>query len=65
MKVTLNGESREVAPETSVAALLEAHDVPREHTAVELNGELLDRAEHDRVLANGDRLEVVRFVGGG
>lgn len=37
-----------------------------EHVAVELNGEILPRANYpDTVLSDGDKLEVVSFVGGG
>ena len=65
MDVTLNGEAKTLDAGTTVAALLVALGVPGEHTAVELNGELLDRAEYGRGLEDDDRIEVVRFVGGG
>ena len=66
MIVVVNGENREVDTGTTVAALLAALGVNRQHVAVEVNEEIVPRAELGAtVLAAGDRLEVVTFVGGG
>lgn len=66
MTITLNGESREVAPGTTVAELLSELDVPAKHVAVEVNLELVPRGVHcEHVLRDDDRLEVVTLVGGG
>lgn len=66
MKVYVNGEPREVPAGTSVARLLELSGAPREGVAVELNREIVRRADHPaRVLAEGDRVEIVGLVGGG
>ena len=65
MEVTLNGKVRELADGTTVTALLDELGVPVDHTAVELNGALLERDGYGRSLAPGDAIEVVRFVGGG
>ena len=66
MRIFLNGESREVAEGTSVEALvLTLAEDPR-GIAIERNLEIVPKAEHANVqLEDGDRLEVVRFVGGG
>lgn len=64
MTVTINGQ-----PETGCANLLEqltqmGFDPKR--VAVEKNGEIVPRAQYETTpLQEGDRLEVVRFVGGG
>jgi thiamine biosynthesis protein ThiS len=66
MTIIVNGESREVAERTTVAALVESLGVTGPHVAVELNLEVVPRAEHGgTVLREGDRLEVVTLVGGG
>lgn len=66
MTVTINGEPHELTEGVSVAALLDALKVARRGTAVELNYELIPRAEHlSRRLTEGDRVEVVTLVGGG
>ncbi len=64
--VVVNGEARELAPEATVVTLLEALDLGGTLVAVERNGEIVPRAAHAAThLEDGDRLEVVHFVGGG
>ena len=66
MRIFLNGESREIAEGTSIEALvLTLAEDPR-GIAIERNLEIVPKAEHANVqLQDGDRLEVVQFVGGG
>lgn len=64
--VDVNGALRRIAAGTTVAALLAELGLADRRVAVERNREVVPRAEHARtVLAAGDRLEVVTFVGGG
>lgn len=66
MLVTINGESREVASNTTVAALLTDLGLASAACAVEVNKELVPKRAHpDRPLADGDRIEIVTLVGGG
>lgn len=66
VEIHVNGESRRVSPQTTVAALLAELGVEPRYCAVEVNLELVPREGHSaRVLAEGDRLEVVTLVGGG
>jgi thiamine biosynthesis protein ThiS len=66
VSVWLNGQPRQLAPGTSVAALLAELGLPLSQVAVEINRELAPRADHStRELADGDRLEIVTLVGGG
>ena len=63
--VTINGEQFDCASET-LAQWLEAQGYTNGRIAVEKNGDIVPRARYgDTVLADGDALEVVRFVGGG
>ncbi len=65
MKLTINGEPREVAA-TTVLALLEELGLNPACTVVERNHDIVDRAAFgDAALAPGDVLEVVSIVGGG
>jgi thiamine biosynthesis protein ThiS len=66
MRIFLNGEAREIADGTSVLDLVAAlTDDPR-GIAIERNLEIVPKAEHAAtMLVDGDRLEVVQFVGGG
>jgi sulfur carrier protein len=64
--ILVNGEPRQVAADTTVAALLGELRLDPRHVAVEVNLELVPRGTHGRrALADGDRLEVVTLVGGG
>jgi thiazole synthase len=66
VKITLNGEEREVPETLTVAALLRHLEVKSEHVAIEVNRSLVPRARHaETSLYSGDVLEVVTLVGGG
>ena len=66
MTIQVNGESREIVEGTSVTELLCELGVTQPHVAVELNLEVVPRAQHaGTALRDGDRLEVVTLVGGG
>ena len=66
MKIRLNGEDKDIEAGTTLPALVEGLSLAPERIAVELNGEVVRRAEWPRVtLREGDRVEVVHFVGGG
>ncbi len=66
MQIIVNDQSREVAPRTSIAALLDELGLARRPVAVEVNIELIPRRRHaDHNLAEGDRVEIVTLVGGG
>ncbi len=66
MNITLNGEARTVDAGTSLQQLLDALDVNCEALVVQRNEDIVARAQFaDTPLADGDSLELVRFVGGG
>ena len=66
ISLTLNGEPRRVAAGTSIAALLGDLALDAAKVAVERNLEIVPRSTFAGVaLADGDRLEIVHFVGGG
>ena len=64
--VALNGEHRRIAAGTTISALLRELDLPEDRVAVELDGEILKRPKWSATEpAEGARLEIVHFVGGG
>jgi sulfur carrier protein len=66
MNVTVNGTSRDVGEAATVAGLLETLAIPADRVVVEHNGQIVERARFGQTpLADGDCLEIVRFVGGG
>jgi sulfur carrier protein len=66
MNVLVNGQPRSVAEHTTVRRLLEELELPTRGIAVEVNQQIVPRQHHaERVLAEGDSLEIVSLVGGG
>jgi thiazole synthase len=66
ISIKLNGEERSLPRPMSVAALLAEFKLEAKKIAVERNLEIVPRSSYDTVTVdNGDRLEIVRFVGGG
>ena len=66
MRIQLNGESYESTGAITVAELLERLQIQGARVAVELNLDILPKNEYPTtVLQEGDRVEVVHFVGGG
>ncbi len=66
LDLTVNGESRRAAPGQTLAALVRALGLDPAKVAVERNGEIVARSTlADVMLADGDVLEIVHFVGGG
>lgn len=66
VKLTVNGEAREVPDGTTVAELLTSLKVAMGRVAVEVNAAVVRRAQHEQHrLVEGDRIEIVTFVGGG
>lgn len=66
MHLTLNGAPREVPDGLTVRALLDHLGLTSGPVAVEINRDIVPRAEHvARAVVDGDVVEVVHFVGGG
>ncbi len=66
MVIRINGKDSEVAPDISVARLLEDLEVRPGRVVVELNAEVVARDAHQATrLKEGDEVEIVHFVGGG
>jgi len=65
MEIQINGEARSVEPMT-VRELLRSLDLDPARLAVERNRDIVPKGEYETVqLQHGDKLEIVRFVGGG
>ena len=63
--VKINGEQTDAAGKT-MAAYLRDNDLETGRIAIEVNGEILPKAEYENyILADGDSCEIVNFVGGG
>ena len=66
MTIIVNGEAMQVADGLTVEGLLGQLKIRREYTAVALNREVAPKATYAKtVLREGDRVEIVRPMGGG
>lgn len=66
MQVSINGEIRQLNEGTTVRQLLEELQIPLTRVAVEVNLEIVPKAGYaERALQDGDKIEIVHFVGGG
>lgn len=66
MQVSINGEARQLVDGITVSLLLEELQIPATRVAVELNLEIVPKADFaGRTLQDGDKIEIVHFVGGG
>ena len=64
--LTVNGQPRNLPETMTVARFLEHVAVTHPFIAVARNGDVLHKDEYERVtVQDGDRLEIVRMVGGG
>lgn len=66
MLVQINGESRDVAAFITLAELVKHLNLTPERLAIELNQRVVRRADWQQTtISEGDRVEIVHFVGGG
>jgi thiamine biosynthesis protein ThiS len=66
LQIELNGEARDIPAQYSLEQLLNQLELGAQKVAVELNRDVVRRDEWARIeLREGDRIEIVHFVGGG
>ncbi len=66
MNVIVNGNGRDLPAGTSLAGLLESLGLAGARVVVEVNGAVIGRPRHaSTAVREGDRVEIVRLVGGG
>ena len=66
MKIVLNGREEDVASDATLADLVRVSGLAGKRVAIEVNREIVPRSDYSaRLLAAGDRVEVVHAIGGG
>ena len=66
MKITLNGDAKDIPDGLTVKTLLEHLAITPERVAVEINEGIVRKTTYGEVaVREGDRVEVVQFMGGG
>lgn len=66
MKIIINGETREIGGEATLADLVDSLDLSGRRIAIEVNEELVPRSTFaDHPIREGDHIEIVHAIGGG
>ncbi len=66
MKIILNGEEVLLEGKLNVASLIEKYSLDKRKIAVERNLEIVPRSSFEEVMVDeGDRIEIIHFIGGG
>jgi thiamine biosynthesis protein ThiS len=66
VEIILNGEKKRIEQEITLDRLLDLFSLPRQRVAVEHNRRVVSRADwNETIVSEGDKIEVVHFVGGG
>ena len=66
MKITVNGEDRYFDAPLSIAGLLTSLGIAGGKVAIERNQEIVPKSAYGTIgLSDGDRIEIVHFIGGG
>ena len=66
MKITVNGEDRYFDAPLSIEGLLTSLGIAGGKVAIERNLEIVPKSAYDTIgLSDGDRIEIVQFIGGG
>jgi sulfur carrier protein len=66
MKVTVNGEEKEIKEGTKIGELLKELGIEKKTMATAVNMEVVKKEDWDtHVIQEGDKIEFLHFVGGG
>ena len=65
-KIQLNGASYEINDGTNLNELLNKLKIQKNKVAIEVNGEIVEKNKYPNLILNkGDKVEIVKFIGGG
>ena len=66
IKIKINGSFKFVKYDANLSDLLKTLKIPLKKVAIELNQEIIDKKKlNKQILRNGDKIEIVHFIGGG
>lgn len=66
ISITVNGDKLKIEEDSTIEILLELLNITPARLAIEINGEVIPRSEIlEKVLQEGDILEIVKAIGGG
>ncbi len=65
-KIQLNGDPYEINDGTNLNELLNKLKIQKNKVAIEVNGEIVEKNKYPNLILNkGDKVEIVKFIGGG
>ena len=65
-KIQLNGDPYEINDGTNLSELLNKLKIQKNKVAIEVNGEIVEKSKYPNLILNkGDKVEIVKFIGGG
>ena len=65
-KIQLNGDPYEINDGTNLNELLNKLKIKKNKVAIEVNGEIVEKSKYPNLILNkGDKVEIVKFIGGG
>ena len=65
-KIQLNGDLYEIKDGTNLNELLNELKIQKNKVAIEVNGEIVEKSKYPNLILNkGDKVEIVKFIGGG
>ena len=65
-KIQLNGDPYEINDDTNLNELLNKLKIQKNKVAIEVNGEIVEKSKYLNLILNkGDKVEIVKFIGGG
>ena len=66
VKINLNGKKRLISSKMSLKSLLNNNKIPLNKVAIEINKKIINKKKISKIkLKNGDKIEIVHFIGGG
>ena len=66
IKIKANGKIKSIPDNYKMSDLINKLKIPIKKVAIELNQEIIDKKNIDKInLKNNDRIEIVHFIGGG
>ena len=66
IKIFINGDLKKFPSETNIVSVLESLNISSKHIAIELNENLVFRSDWQETnLKDGDKVEIVKAIGGG
>ena len=66
IKIFINGDLKKFPQETNIVSVLESLNISSKHIAIEINENLVFRSDWQETnLKDGDKVEIVKAIGGG